>query len=134
MTRNAYQFKVLLHLQPFDRNLKGSFKMPILSGYGSWRSLGVGICTNRKPTSQYKRLRYLPSFGSYLYKKIKLCASRGEELGGFRGSGVAPIKSSHTTYQYLSTKFCSICCRLAGIPRSNHGPSIRPHLVGLGWT
>ena len=59
---NAYQFKVLVHLSPFARNLEGQFWDSQFWGLGECKR--VGICTNWKPTSQYKVLFYLTSFGS----------------------------------------------------------------------
>ena len=50
---NAYQFKVLLHLLPSGRNLKGKFWDPKFCGLEECKR--VGIRTNRMPThdSQY---------------------------------------------------------------------------------
>ena len=86
---SAYHFKVLLHLLPFGRNLKGEFEdTPNLGGLGSY--------------------------------------------GRVRGSWIAPIESPPTISHYPpKTKFCSICCHLAGIPMSSIGPQFDSPKFGV---
>ena len=67
MTSQCYQFKVLLHLLPFDRNLKGGGAIAnygvggVLAGLDSHQPKACG----RLPgTSQYRVLLYLSPFFS----------------------------------------------------------------------
>ena len=63
-------------------------------------------------------------------KCCSMCYSLGG-LGRARGWELHQSKA-HPWLPNLNTKFCSICRRWAGIPKSNYGPSIRPHPIWGG--
>ena len=108
---NAYQFKVLLYLLPFDRSLKGSSEIPNLGGLWSVRRRDV-YQSNAYPrfpnTARYKRLHYLAPFGRNL--KGEFWEPQFWWLWEYGVRSRANWKPTHDLQVALNTKSCSVCC------------------------
>ena len=113
---NAYQFKVLLHLQPFEHNFKVEFWDPQFWGLWSVRGSGFEPIESQPTTSQYisiQRFALCRRLAGISMSNTPPLLQFDPVWGGLRASKMVPIKMSAPHSNSTSLHTIGLSCTVS---------------------